>query len=77
MLLGPPKLRCLDRPVAVSLDELVPATHFYRHLDATLDLSFVRAWAKDCYAERGRPSIDPAALDTDTWTAVGMMSEIP
>lgn len=30
-------------PVAVvSLDELVPATHFYRHLDRVVDLSFVR-----------------------------------
>jgi hypothetical protein len=26
---------------AISLDELVPADHFYRHLDRALDLSFV------------------------------------
>lgn len=44
-MLGPPKQRCLDRPVTVSLEDLVPANHFYRHLDATLDLSFVRDWA--------------------------------
>ena len=25
-----------------SLDELVPGTNFYRHLEAKLDLSFVR-----------------------------------
>jgi transposase len=61
-MLGPPKMRCLDRSVAVSLEELVPADHFYRHLDATLDLSFVREWAKDCYADRGRPSIDPVVF---------------
>jgi transposase len=61
-MLGPPKLRCLDRPVAVSLEQLVPPDHFYRHLDATLDLSFVREWAKNCYAERGRPSIDPVVF---------------
>jgi transposase len=61
-MLGPPKLRCLDRSATVSLEDLVPTDHFYRHLDATLDLSFVRAWARDCYAERGRPSIDPVVF---------------
>src|SRR5215207_1330276 len=58
-MLGPPKLRALDEPVTVSLEELVPTHHFYRHLDAALDLAFVREWVADCYAERGRPSIDP------------------
>jgi transposase len=61
-MLGPPKLRCLDQPIAVSLEDLVPGDHFYRHLDATLDLSFVRAWVRDCYAEGGRPSIDPVVF---------------
>jgi transposase len=61
-MLGPPKLRCLDRPVTVSLEDLVPANHCYRHLDAKLDLSFVREWAEECYAERGRPSIDPVVF---------------
>jgi hypothetical protein len=27
---------------AVSLEEIVPADHFYRHLDRVLDLRFVR-----------------------------------
>ena len=27
----------------VTLEELVPADHFYRHLERSLDLSFVRA----------------------------------
>ena len=58
-MLGPPKLRLLDRPVAVSLEDLVPADNFYRYLDAKLDLSFVRTWVADCYADQGRPSIDP------------------
>jgi transposase len=57
-MLGPPKARALDRSVLVSPERLVPPNHFYRHLDATLDLSFVRDWVKDCYADRGRPSID-------------------
>ena len=41
-MLGPPKSRCLDQPIAVSLEDLVPANHFYRHLETNLDLSFVR-----------------------------------
>jgi transposase len=61
-VLGPPKLRALDQPVTVSLEQLVPADHFYRHLDATLDLSFVREWAADRYGARGRPSIDPVVF---------------
>ena len=61
-MLGPPKPRRLDEPVAVSLEELVPADHFYRHLEVMLDLSFVREWVRDLYAERGRPSIDPVVF---------------
>jgi transposase len=58
-VLGPPKLRALDQPVTVSLEQLVPADHFYRHLDAALDLSFVREWVADLYGACGRPSVDP------------------
>jgi transposase len=58
-VLGPPKARNLDRPVLVSLESYVPEGHFYRHLHRTLDLSFVRDLAADCYAAGGRPSIDP------------------
>lgn len=61
-MLGPQKQRQLERPILRSLEELVPPEHFYRHLDATLDLRFVREWAQDCYAERGRPSIDPVVF---------------
>ncbi len=51
------------RPVTVtSLDELVPATHFYRHLDRLLDLSFVRNLVRETYAHAGRPSIDPVVF---------------
>ena len=28
----------------VSLEELVPPDHFYRHLERTLDLGFVASW---------------------------------
>ena len=61
-MLGPPKSRRLDQPVAVSLDALVPADHFYRHLEAKLDLGFVRDWVRERYADRGRPSIDPVVF---------------
>ncbi len=61
-MLGPAKPRRLDQPITVSLEELVPADQFYRHLDAKLDLSFVREWVPDCYAVHGRPSIDPVVF---------------
>jgi transposase len=58
-MLGPAKPRRLSESIAVSLEALVPADNFYRHLETTLDLSFVRDWTRELYAERGRPSIDP------------------
>ena len=61
-MLGPPKPRRLDEPIAASLEALVPPDHFYRHLEAKLDLGFVRDWAQERYAERGRPSIDPVVF---------------
>jgi transposase len=61
-MLGPAKPRRLDQPIAVSLEELVPADNFYRHLETKLDLGFVREWMRELYAERGRPSIDPVVF---------------
>src|SRR5215210_4814512 len=61
-MLGPAKPRRLDEPIAASLEDLVPEDHFYRHLEAKLDLGFVRDWVKDLYAERGRPGIDPVVF---------------
>ncbi len=46
----------------VSLEELVPHDHFYRHLEHTLDLSFVRECVHETYADRGRPSVDPVVF---------------
>jgi transposase len=48
--------------IKVSLEELVPQDHFYRHLERTLDLSFVYAFVKETYAGGGRPSIDPVVF---------------
>jgi transposase len=61
-MLGPAKPRRLDHPITVSLEDLVPQHNFYRHLENKLDLSFVREWVTDLYAERGRPSIDPVVF---------------
>ena len=48
--------------VQVSLEELVPQDHFYRHLERTLDLRFVREFVQQAYASKGRPSIDPVVF---------------
>jgi transposase len=42
-----------------SLEGLVAADNFYRHLEAKLDLDFVRDLVRDTYKECGRPSVDP------------------
>jgi transposase len=49
---------------AVTLEDLVPPDHFYRHLERTLDLDFVRDLVRDAYADAGRPSIDPVVFFT-------------
>ena len=56
------KARCFTPVPAVSLDELVPADHVYRHLDRVLDLSFVRDLVQGRYASGGRPSVDPVVF---------------
>jgi transposase len=57
------KARLFTAVPAVTLDELVPANHFYRHLDRVLDLSFVRELVQDRYAAgMGRPSVDPVVF---------------
>src|SRR5690348_10158867 len=48
--------------INVSLEALVPADHFYRHLEKSLDLSFVREFVQQSYAGGGRPSIDPVVF---------------
>jgi transposase len=53
------KLRRFDAIEALTLEDLVPADHFYRHLDRVLELAFVRELVADCDARGGRPSIDP------------------
>ena len=45
-----------------SLETLVPAGHFYRHLHTALDLTFVRDLVRSTYKVCGRPSIDPVVF---------------
>jgi transposase len=46
----------------LTLEELVPADHFYRQLDRVLDLGFVRELVAPYYAAGGRPSVDPVVF---------------
>jgi transposase len=62
--------------IYVSREELVPADHFSRHLEQTLDLSFGRACVQETYAGKGRPSIDPVVFwHCCTWWCFLRISE--
>jgi hypothetical protein len=52
---------------AISLDDLVPADHFYRQLDRVLDLSFVRDLARDCYAPVDAPALIRSSSSSSSW----------
>jgi transposase len=56
------KQRAFSRLCNRSLEELVPADHFYRRLEAMLDLDFVRGLVRATYKEGGRPSVDPTVF---------------
>jgi transposase len=49
-------------PYDLSLEDLVPEDNFYRRLETTLDLSFVRGLVAPLYAGGGRPSVDPVVF---------------
>src|SRR5919108_1405445 len=54
------KVKLFKFHLAISLENLVPKNNFYRHVEAKLDLSFVRDLVKACYSTSlGQPSIDP------------------
>jgi hypothetical protein len=44
------------------LEALLPEDHFYRQLEAKLDLSFVRDLVAYLYSPCGRASIDPGSF---------------
>jgi transposase len=56
------KARHFAEHQSLSLEALVPPGHFYRQLERGLDLAFVRDLVRDCYADRGRPSVDPVVF---------------
>lgn len=61
-MLGQKVRACKVHP-ALSLEQLVPDNHFYRQVEAKLDLSFVRDLVQEVYAAHmGRPSIDPVVF---------------
>ena len=46
----------------VTLNQLVPANHLVRKMDAAIDFFFIYDLVKDMYSEVGRQSIDPVIL---------------
>ncbi len=58
------KARVFHPVIEVLLEDLVPADHFYRHVERRLDLTFVRDLLRDRYSAFGRPSIDPVVFFT-------------
>jgi transposase len=56
------KVKHFETHLAICLEDLVPHDSFYRHVEAKLDLSFVRELVKDKYSAFGRPSIDPVVF---------------
>src|SRR5829696_4042386 len=61
-MMGTKERRIDPLPRETSLEELVPKDHFYRRLEAQLDLSFVRELVRPLYAYGGRPSVDPVVF---------------
>ena len=55
----------------------MPPGHFYRHLEAALDLSFVRELVRDRYAGIGRPSLDPVVYLQDASDTLPLLRSTP
>jgi transposase len=56
------KAREFKQHQSISLEDLVPEENFYRQVERSIDLSFVRKLASEFYASIGRPSIDPVVF---------------
>jgi transposase len=57
-----PKERASAPLSGLTVEDLVPADHFYRRLESMLDLSFARDLVADRYAAIGRPAIEPVVF---------------
>ena len=55
------KVRDFRPLTAICLEDLVPEDNFYRQVERSIDLSFVRDLAGEFYSSMGRPSIDPTS----------------
>ncbi|CAH0134892.1 hypothetical protein SRABI134_00381 [Peribacillus sp. Bi134] len=51
-----------DQLEMITLDQLVPANHLVRIIEASIDFNFIYDLVKDMYSEVGRPSIDSVIL---------------
>ena len=47
---------------SISLEDLVPEDNFYRQVEQSIDLDFVRDLASEFYSNIRRPSIDPVVF---------------
>ena len=56
------KTRNFKRHEYISLEDLVPKDNFYRQVEHSIDLSFVRDLANDFFSILGRLSIDPVVF---------------
>jgi len=56
------KTRDFKQHESISLEDLVPECNFYRQVERSIDLSFVRELADEFYSSIGRPSIDPVVF---------------
>ena len=53
---------------SVTLEELVPPDHFYRHLEAMLDMSVVRNLVRETYADIGAPPSIRSSFSSCSWS---------
>jgi transposase len=56
------KIREFKPLTAICLEDLVPEDNFYRQVERSIDLSFVRELAADFYSNIGRTSVDPVVF---------------
>src|SRR5918995_2803673 len=56
------KVREFKPLTGICLEDLVSADNFYRQVERSLDLSFVRDLADEFYSSMGRPSVDPVVF---------------
>ena len=66
-MLGPPKPRRLDEPIAVSLEDLVPPSNFYRHLETKLDLSSSASGHGNCTPTGVDPPSTRSSFSSCNW----------